>query len=854
MRHFLIIILILSFSLIAFADDPAELRAFYAPTWDVNTQSSCDSVITNAKARNVNAVFVEVRGRADAYYYPNREDSTYPNNEPRGQLYSISPSDLDSLQYYIDRLHNAARRVEVHAWCTTFNTWHSATPPSSPNHVYNAHPLWITENKAGTTYTYANDAPLDPGIPAVQDYLYNVFMDIVRNYDVDGIHFDYIRLLSSDSGYDPAAKAQFQAETGWNYGTQNLAGELDEVYKAWRRDQISQLVQRVHDQTMLEKPWVEVSAFLVNFDDSVEYLGQGYNWWVAHDAIDVLHPGCYSTTVSGTEADWNSYVSKLAQHSDQNKRPMACAVGSYLFVDYSGSNGGVYDPIRNLQVVNTIRLNTRVPDGFNFFAYGALFTDGHTPDPPDRLANDLFNTGGPMDDWAPVPSISHKIDEETTPPNPPASLSATLVLDVPRITFNRPSSAGDGDLPVHYRLYRHTSSPVQLYYANMVMEWWDLSSSRISFSFDDTAAGAGMYYYAAVSYDNWNNQAVATAGPVTVTTGGTYIIECRSGGQHVSDYSESGTFSNSSSHSSASGCTPPADGGIGSRFALPGDGNGRNDKGRFTPSGLSSGIYGVFVTTYIYASANAQDITVRVNDANGISTSSFDLTYTACGNVWTQCATMNFALGQGHYIEFDNTTQTNIGDTTNSRMNMAAVKFVRIDTPAKEPKPPVTQPSSSVTEVIVDSEPTALDYDDKGGWATTTSSPSGTLYNGNARYYPSGSFPLDDYAVWVVDLPRAGTWAIDGWIRQEQTSLAQGVQYRFVDGTGTVRSTVATQQTGSSGWTINVDEVTDGSAYSFNKGRVYITLYGNTTGSQMVIADALQFRLIQASVEDWELY
>jgi uncharacterized lipoprotein YddW (UPF0748 family) len=268
-------------------------------------------VIANVLASNLNAVFVQVRCRGDAYYYPNREDSTYPNPEPRGQYYSITPSDLDVLQYYIDRLHNASPRREVHAWLTTYNSWGSSTAPASPAHVYNATPAWLTENSAGVTYTSSNDGPLDPGIPAVQDYLYNIFMDIVRNYDIDGIHFDYIRLFSSNSGYAPEALAQFQAEPGFSNNPAS-PGPLSEVFEAWRRDQISQLVHRVHSQTLLEKPWVDTSAFLVNFSDSVEVLGQGYNWWAAHEAIDMLHPGCYASTVSSTVGDWNDYVAKLA--------------------------------------------------------------------------------------------------------------------------------------------------------------------------------------------------------------------------------------------------------------------------------------------------------------------------------------------------------------------------------------------------------------------------------------------------------------------------------------------------------------------------------------------------------------
>ena len=56
------------------------------------------------------------------------------------------------------------------------------------------------------------------------------------------------------------------------------------------------------------------------------------------------------------------------------------------------------------------------------------------------------------------------------------------------------------------------------------------------------------------------------------------------------------------------------------------------------------------------------------------------------------------------------------------------------------------------------------------------------------------------------------------------------------------------------GWTLNVDGVDDSGAYFFDSGRVYVTLYGNTTGSQMIIADALRFRLIEATIQSWQTY
>ena len=249
-----------------------------------------------------------------------------------------------------------------------------------------------------------------------------------------------------------------------------------------------------------------------------------------------------------------------------------------------------------------------------------------------------------MDDWAPVPPIPNKTNEETTAPNPPASAAVANVGGSPQITFNRPASAGDGDLPVHYRIYRDSSSSVNLYYENMVMEWWDLDSSQGSFSFDDTTASGGPLYYAVVSYDDWNNEAVSTVGPITVSST-EYIIETRTGGLNVSDYSEpAGSFTDSISHSAAPGCSS----GIGSRFATPGtDGSSRGDKCRFTPSGLATGSYYVYVTSFNYSSANAQDITLRIYDNGGTSTSQFDLVYTNTGDTWYEVGTINFTSGQG---------------------------------------------------------------------------------------------------------------------------------------------------------------------------------------------------------------
>ena len=848
------------------AEETGEVRALYVPSFSTNTLSASRNIVENVLNSNLNQVYVQVRSRGDAYYYPNRMDSTYPNPEPRGQLYSISPADLDILQYYIDRLHNADPPVEVHAWVTVYNSWNRDWNPPSPDHIFNAHPEWRTYNRAGQQYGGgSDDGALDPALPEVQDHLLNVYMDIVRNYDVDGIHLDYIRLTNQDAGFHPEAKARFERETGWNFDTDNPNGELNEVYRAWRRDKVAELVQRLHNQVMIEKPWVDVSAFLVAFTDQVRNLAQGYNWWVAQGAIDTLHPSVYSSTVSGAESRWNGYLTRLGQNDDEHKRPLVAAVGSYLHTQLDPPR-----PERNVQTVEVLRGKDRAPDGFNFFATAAIFNNGAVT-PRDLLARELFGEGGPMAEWVDVPIPPHKqaMGMDRVPPNPPASLSASISEGLPRVTFTRPDPGMNGRLPVRYRIYRDTKAEVDLYWDNLVMEWWDPGSARAAFEFVDPAAPSGSLYYKAVAFDEWNNRAVSpAAGPVEVAvSGGPYIIETRAGGHNVEDYSETGSFSNSTAHSTAAGTTPD----IGSRFATRLSQTDGGDVARFTPSGLAAGEYQVFVTSFNYSSANAQGITVRLSDVDGVRELEFDLTRENAGDAWAALGTMTIEPGAGHHVEFDNSTQTNIGTTMNSRMNAAAVLFE--PALAFELKPPVSEPPPDFPiggEVIVDSGPHMLHWDgrisaspDNGKWQLNNTY-SG-YYNTNARYVAPASYPpFDQYAVWVVDLPRAGRWAIDGHVR-DNTIFARGARYRFVDGGGIVRDTVASQRSSTDshttgGWHINVDGLEPGEAYYFDRGRVYVTIYGNAASdNEFVIADALRFTLLEAEEEpvrsnEWVLH
>lgn len=169
----------------------------------------------------------------------------------------------------------------------------------------------------------------------------------------------------------------------------------------------------------------------------------------------------------------------------------------------------------------------------------------------------------------------------------------------------------------------------------------------------------------------------------TVSTA--YIIESGNDnttlGLNKSDYTDTGNFGNSASHSLAPGLTA----GIGSRFVTRATSTGTAS---FTPSNLPEGRYKVDVTCYNINSADAHNVTVTIvekgTSGNVSKTARFELSAQTAGDIWRNVGTINFVPGQNHVVTFSNSTQTSLG--ASDRMNPAAVRFVPLF--AEIPAPP----------------------------------------------------------------------------------------------------------------------------------------------------------------------
>lgn len=277
-----------------------ELRGTYVVSWrQMTSPEKIDKVVQEAYDANFNAIFVQVRARGDAYY-----NSSFVS---RSEELSGQPLSFDPLQYAIDKAHE--RGIEVHAWLNAMVAWGTnASAPKDPNHVFNAHPEWLLRDSTGKiAYPDPKTDPknsvvegpyfLAPGIPEVKDYLFDVYMEVVEKYDVDGIHFDFIRFpsrmgpVTAPVGYEEVSLQRFREETG----KEPVA--YSEAWNQWRADQITEIVSRIYKGTKERKPDVDVSAsVLAAWDLGLGRVFQDWRKWMELGILDFVVPMSYSAS------------------------------------------------------------------------------------------------------------------------------------------------------------------------------------------------------------------------------------------------------------------------------------------------------------------------------------------------------------------------------------------------------------------------------------------------------------------------------------------------------------------------------------------------------------------------------
>jgi uncharacterized lipoprotein YddW (UPF0748 family) len=332
--------------------DPPELRAVWVDAFHdgFKTPAQVDQLVAWARAANLNALFVQVRRRGDAYYAKSLE--------PRSEDPDLAPG-FDALQYLIDKAHQGPQRLQVHAWLATLPIWSKRdAPPAAANHPFNlrgpsADPAdtWLMYRDDGEAWAGVGDSGmyyLDPGNPDVQAYTTAVYLNVLRNYDVDGIHLDQVRYYEGGAlrwGYNPTSVGLFNAAFGREPTSQPAPTDPDWV--AWRRDQVSALVQRIYTEAKAIKPNVAVTAAVVTWGKGPQtasdweaqpaYASVLQDWraWLRRGIVDYLLPMNYFRE-AGQQAAWFDTWTQW-QVTYAGRRTMVLGLGSYL----NSADGGL---------------------------------------------------------------------------------------------------------------------------------------------------------------------------------------------------------------------------------------------------------------------------------------------------------------------------------------------------------------------------------------------------------------------------------------------------------------------------------------------------------------------------------
>ena len=288
---------------VEYAPDDTEFRGFWASAFNPGLKSNTevDKLVANAVAGGYNAILPEVLAYQDT---ETTGHGAYWNSSIIPKAYDVD-SEFDPLSYLIQRAH--ANRIEVHPWIIPFRVSNSWPPPG--NTLLQSHPEWLMVPQAelgGGPALVDGRYMLDPGSAEVQNYLMSIVSELCNNYEIDGVHWDYIRYMQRDAGYPADASyaqstlARFQAITG----QVEVPNPQNVQWSNFRRQTINELVRRGLVEVQLainpRQPLRHTAALLTSgyppssFESSYAYERfQNWRLWMEKGYLDAGIPMCY---------------------------------------------------------------------------------------------------------------------------------------------------------------------------------------------------------------------------------------------------------------------------------------------------------------------------------------------------------------------------------------------------------------------------------------------------------------------------------------------------------------------------------------------------------------------------------
>ncbi len=367
----------------------------------------------------------------------------------------------DPLEFAIEEAHK--RGIEIHAWFNVVKVYNSGLPPlTSPRHILRSHPEWAQ--------TFEGEWWVDMGKPEVREYTERLVMELVRLYDLDGIHFDYVRY--------PGQKFE-----DWNsFRLYSDGVERDE----WRRNNITRFVREMYAQITAEKPMMKVGSAPLGIYKPIPGAQSGFSayaelfqdsrLWLQEKIQDYVAPQLY----------WD--FGEQTNPPDPDFRALCIDWSKNNFGRHVYAGLGVYRENIQKEITEQIYLTRTVEcQGQSFFRY-------------ENILN-LPGIDVPYKYPALIPPMPWK---DSIPPLPPTDITAVRSANRETlIRWKEPPLAIDGDSAAQYVVYRSTEEIVDTRNPRNILA---VIPSTSTVYVDAAPDNYIHYYYTVTALDKGHNE------------------------------------------------------------------------------------------------------------------------------------------------------------------------------------------------------------------------------------------------------------------------------------------------------------------------------------------------------------
>jgi uncharacterized lipoprotein YddW (UPF0748 family) len=442
-------------------------------------QQELITILDAHQKTGINAIMLQIRPAADAFYAKSREPWSKWLTGKQG----LAPNPVyDPLEFAVSEAHK--RGMELHAWINPYRaTKDSAYSQLSPQHITHIKPEWF--------FTYGGMKLFNPGLPEVREYIVQVVLDMITNYDIDGIHMDdyfYPYHVAGQQINDQQAYQQY------GKGFTNIDD--------WRRDNVNTLIKMLNDSIHQHNPRMKfgISPFSIwanktqladgsdtHGSDSYFALYADSRKWVQEGWVDYINPQLYrpiddKLVPFKTMIDWwgnnaygrHLYIGQAPYRIIENKLP------------------GFRLPSQLPGQIQYLRKNARV-QGSVYFSSNSLMNNplGFT----DSLRANYYH-------YPALPPVM--LWRDSIAPNAPVGLIAKPELNGVKLMWQTPLMAKDNEPVYGYVVYRFsTGAKLNLDNAENILS---IQYNNNTLYLDTTAQKGKTYTYIVTAIDRLKNE------------------------------------------------------------------------------------------------------------------------------------------------------------------------------------------------------------------------------------------------------------------------------------------------------------------------------------------------------------